>query len=158
MLKRYLLAIPLFIICACAAGCARPYASHLPHAPWTPGVTQSVSTKTLDFTYEAVTNRNLQGIRGSAALRPGSVPDWGAVYERIVLKVYLSDDTGRIIDTYTLPCLPRPVREPVSFEIFLDIPADADRESYFLAFGYSLVIRGEDPDSPKIIRQEEAGF
>ena len=75
------------LFCLCAAGCARPYAAHLPHTPWTPGVTQHVSTKTLDFTYEAVTNRNLQGI-----------------------------------------------------------------------IGYSLVIRGEDPNSAKIIRQEEAGF
>lgn len=158
MPKKYFLAIPFFILCVCAAGCARPYATHLPHAPWVPGVTQHVSTRTLNFTYQAVTNRNLQGILGSATLRPGSVPDWGAFYERIVLKVYLSDDTGRIIGTYTLPCLPRPLNEPISFEIFLDIPSDADRESYFLAFGYSLVIRGEAPDSSKIIRQEDTGF
>ena len=146
------------LFCLCAAGCARPYAAHLPHTPWTPGVTQHVSTKTLDFTYEAVTNRNLQGIKGAATLRPGSVPDWGVWYERIVLKIYVSDDTGRVIDTYTLPCLPRSVTEPVAFEVFLDIPSDAGEEKYSLAFGYSQVIRGEDPNSAKIIRQEEAGF
>ena len=123
-----------------------------------PGAAQRITTKALEFNYQGVNHHNLHGIRGSATLLPGSVPDWAFWYERIVLKVYLSDDTGRILDTYTLPCLPRAVSEPITFEIFLDIPSDADKESYYLAFGYSLVIRGEDPDSPKIIRQEEAGF
>ena len=156
MPKKYLLLIA--VLWLCCAGCARPYAGHLPGAPWMPGAAQRIATKALEFNYQGVNHHNLHGIRGSAMLLPGSVPDWAFWYERIVLKVYLSDDTGRILDTYTLPCLPRAVSEPITFEIFLDIPPDADKESYYLAFGYSLVIRGEDPDSPKIIRQEEAGF
>ena len=156
MPKKYLLLIAVFWLCC--AGCARPYAGHLPGAPWMPGAAQRITTKTLEFNYQGVNNHNLHGIRGSATLLPGSVPDWAFWYERIVLKVYLSDDTGRILDTYTLPCLPRAVTEPIAFEIFLDIPSDANKENYYLAFGYSLVIRGEEPGSPKIIRQEEAGF
>ena len=157
MARKYLFLL-IIALGFCCAGCARPYAGHLPSAPWTPGAAQRIVTKTLEFNYQGVNNHNLHGIRGAATLLPGSVPDGTSWYERIVLKVYLSDDTGRILDSYTLPCLPRAVNEPIAFEIFLDIPSDADQENYYLAFGYSLVLRGEEPDSPKIIRQEEAGF
>ena len=153
--KHLLLAALLALFCL---GCARPYAGHLQSAPWLPGAAQHLTTKTLDFTYEGVTTGHLQGIRGKATLLPGAAPDWAVRYERIVLKVYVSDDTGRIIGTYTLPCLPRAVSEPIGFELLLDIPPDADRETYYLAFGYLLVIRGDDPNSLNIIRQEDAGF
>ncbi len=156
MPRKHLLLIAL--LCLCCAGCARPYAAHLPGAPWAPGVKQHVITKTLEFDYQGVTNRSLHGIRGNATLLPGSVPEEVTSYERIVLKVYLSDDTGRILDTYTMPCLPRPITEPIGFEFLLDIPPDADRENYYLLFGYSLVLKGDAPDSPRLIRQEEAGF
>ena len=145
-------------VCLCGAACARPYAAHLPAVPWTPGATQSVTTKTLAFSYQTATNRNLNGIRGSATILPTAVPPGATRYERIVLKVYVRDDTGRVLDTYTLPCLPRPVSEPIGFELLLDIPPDADRETYYLSFGYSLVLKGDDPDSPSVIRQEDAGF
>ena len=156
MLRRFFL-FTVFV-CLCGAACARPYAAHLPTAPWAPGATQSVTTKTLAFSYQTATNRNLNGIRGSAAILPTAVPPGATRYERIVLKVYVRDDTGRVLDTYTLPCLPRPVSEPIGFELLLDIPSDADRETYYLSFGYSLVLKGDDPDSPSVIRQEDAGF
>ena len=146
------------LVCLCGAACARPYASHLPTAPWAPGAAQSITTKTLMFTYQTSTNRNLSGIRGSATILPTAVPEGATRFERIVLKVYVRDDTGRVLDTYTLPCLPRPVSEPISFELLLDIPSDADRETYYLSFGYSLVLKGDDPGSPSVIRQEDAGF
>ncbi len=148
----------LIVLCLCCAACARPYAGHLPSIAWKPGTEQHVLTKTLDFTFQTVANADMHGIRGYAGLIPGSVPMYAIWFERIVLKVYLKNDTGRIIGTYTVPCLPRPVSEPVNFEVHIDIPPDADREDYFLAFGYSLVLRGNDPDSPKIIRQEQAGY
>ena len=145
------------LVCLCSASCARPYAAHLSAAPWAPGARQHVVTKVLEFNYQADTNRGLSGIRGSAAMLPAAVPPGATRYERIVLKVYVRDDTGRVLDVYTLPCLPRPLSEPIAFELMLDIPADADRENYYLSFGYSLVLKGDAADSPSVIRQEDAG-
>ena len=102
--------------------------------------------------------------RGTAAVRRESLPEWVQYYEQASIVLYLTDQSGRVLEQHKLD-YPAGLKlsRPLEFEFSLDSPLRLDDRSFYISFGYFMLFSefepGQDEKSGgrKTIRHE-AGY
>lgn len=131
---------------ALLAGCGKQTVAHLARAQLQTDTPQTVSMQYLRFTYRVVPLRESIGVRGQASPLPGALPAWARWYEQLTVMVYLSDASGRVLDTAEYDYLPRAVGDegaiPFETRFYLD---PEDQAPLYVSFGYRMVATEHEP-------------
>ncbi|MBZ2173583.1 hypothetical protein [Nitratidesulfovibrio sp. SRB-5] len=145
---RILAALVMLLACtSLLAGCGKQTVGHLARAQLQPDTPQAISMQYLRFTYRVVPLRESVGVRGQASLAPGALPAWATWYEQLTVMVYLSDASGRVLDTEEYDYLPRAVGDEGSlpFETRFYLAPD-DQGPLYVSFGYRMVATEHAPN------------
>lgn len=131
---------------ALLAGCGKQTVAHLARAQLQTDTPQTVSMQYLRFTYRVVPLRESIGVRGQASPLPGALPGWAKWYEQLTVMVYLSDASGRVLDTAEYDYLPRAVGDegaiPFETRFYLE---HEDKSPLYVSFGYRMVATEHEP-------------
>ena len=147
-----------------ALGCQQYSATHSTGNPWQIDRPMLQQTNVFDFSYvgEAVDGQAV--CRGIAAVRPGALPGWVKYYEQASIVLYLTDQSGRILEQHKLDYpAGLPVDKALEFRFNVDSPTQLDDRSFYVSFGYYMLfaefdsLGGEGSGGRKIIRHE-AGY
>ena len=124
----------------------------------------SQQTNVFDFSYVGETVDGQAVCRGIAAVRPGALPGWVKYYEQASIVLYLTDQSGRILEQHKLDYpAGLPVDKALEFRFNVDSPTQLDDRSFYVSFGYFMLfaefdsLGGEGSGGRKIIRHE-AGY
>ncbi|MFP4168780.1 MAG: hypothetical protein ACLFSY_08060 [Desulfonatronovibrionaceae bacterium] len=146
----------LFILLTCTAtctGCIRPSVGHLPQKPFASCASeQKITTKNLEFVYQAGIENGKLMVRGIAFPRDEYIPGWAKTFQDLSIYVYLTDSKGRILDKGLKTFLPQKLDRGKghSFVLTLTPASGQSEEPLYIAFGYSMRLSPKPPYSGRI--------
>lgn len=159
--------LSILLILGCG-GCQQYSSTHATGHPWQVDRTLLQTTNVFNFNYAGFVQGSEAVCKGTATIRPGALPDWVKYYEQASIVLYLTDQSGRILEQHKLEYAPgQNVAQPLEFEFRLDSPLRLDDRSFYISFGYFMQFsefapassfeRGEGNGGRKVIRHE-AGY
>lgn len=125
-----------------ASGCAHQTVTHLKRNPWKVNQTQMLKMKYLVFSYACSQQTDSLQVRGSAQIRPETVPGWVQYAKDVWLGAYLSDRRGRVLANDLIILEPQTLNQSKGFpfELELEPQGMGSPGPLFLTFGYRLVL------------------
>ncbi|MCF8109431.1 MAG: hypothetical protein K9J81_10600 [Desulfohalobiaceae bacterium] len=143
---RQCIAVPLGFLAVLSVllltGCAHQTVAHLKRNPWQLGQEQTLAMKYLTFEYVCSQETDSLRVRGSALVRPDTVPEWVVYAKDVWLGAYLSDRRGSVLakDLVILKSQQLDKRKGFPFDVQLEPQDMGSPGPLFLTFGYRLVL------------------
>lgn len=127
------------------AGCSHHSVRHLPRLPWVVNTAQSLDTRFWTFEFTPMPMRDRFGLSGTARPLQDKLPPFASRIEELWLAAYLSDGSGKVIARDLRIYTPRQLSGEMAIPFdFILKPEDAASGQLFVAFGYRMVVTGQD--------------